>query len=648
MTTRLLLAEDNVSLSQMLQQFLAAQKFDVLVATTGVETLQALASQEVDLLLLDLRLPELSGIDVLQKLRKSPKWSSLPVIIMTGVYKGTLYAEAARKLGVAHYLEKPFTQQAFLQAIRSALAKSPPPAEPPALRELVADIYNHRRSGLLSSPEGPPVSFVRGEPISFHSRGREDFPSFLVSRGKISTTEMKLFVESCEERLFFTQAGFLSYDDLVEESRLFLSKCLTDLLAHNGPGEFSEGATEMEVPFASPLSIPELIYEASRHNVSDADTSRFTAKWGEHYPARTTRFYRHANLMTMQNEDIEVLSRIDGTHSVNDLLATTTPRNEAAAFLRFFLTLDMIALHNTPAEEASPDFPQKTLFNRPIEEIIEFDDPTISFDDVVEEVSGTVELAVGTEGMGAPLSQNEIGFEQVVQRDHALVKDKNYYELFGLTQGTFSFAALKEAYFAKTRLYSPEKFMELSGTTQGMAQEILSIFANAYNTLSNVVTKERYDEMLNSDKTVGLDGKQDDKLQAQIQFQSGKVFLDMGEFENAEKALQDAYTLEPGNALHCAYLGWAIYKNPASKNSQAALEKAKTLVGKSLLIEKIAEGFAFRGWMLLDEGRDGLAEGEFQKALKINPKEINARKGLERMAEKRDAEKKGFFRKIFG
>jgi len=265
----------------------------------------------------------------------------------------------------------------------------------------------------------------------------------------------------------------------------------------------------------------------------------------------------------------------------------------------------------------------------------------------VDEVSDTVELAVGETGVGAPLSNDEIGFEQVVQRDYASIKDKNYYELFGLTPATFSFNALKESYFGKTRQYSPDKFMELSGGTLDLAQEVLSLYADAYSTLSNVVAKERYDEMLNDGKTLGLDGKQDDKLQARIQFQSGSVFLEMEEYDNAEKALQEAYTLEPDNAMHCAMLAWTIYRNPANKDSRRALEKARTLLGKSLQYGKSAEAFAFRGWMLLDEGREGLAEGEFLKALKLNPRETHALKGMKLIEEKRENENRGLFRKIF-
>jgi tetratricopeptide (TPR) repeat protein len=249
--------------------------------------------------------------------------------------------------------------------------------------------------------------------------------------------------------------------------------------------------------------------------------------------------------------------------------------------------------------------------------------------------------------MAAPLSNAEIGFEQQIQRDFAFIKDKNYYEIFGLTQGSFAFNALKNAYFARTRPYAQERLMELSGANLEMAQEVLSRYSSAYNTLSNVISKERYDELLNADK-VGLDGRQDDKLQTQVQFQSGKVFLEMGEFANAEKAFQDAYQLEPDLPLHAAYLAWSIYRNPSNQGSKSAQDKARNLLSKSLQSGRHPESYSFRGWMLLDEGRDGLAEGEFQKSLKLNPREPLAIKGMQQIDDHRQADKKGFFRKIFG
>ena len=647
MTTRILLAEDNANLAQLLEMFLAAQGLAVVPARTGTEVLRLLAAGEIDILLLDLRLPELSGVEVLQKLRSSPRWKELPVIIMSGVFKGEKYATAARRLGVEHYLEKPFSREEFSRAIQETVAAVAARKAHSTLLDQILDIYNNRRSGLLTIGSGCPVSFLKGEPCSFLARGNEAFPAFLVAKRKITPEDQQVFIASGEERLFFTQSGMLTYEALLEESQLFLAKWLMESLGVTAEASFAEGVDDEELPLVH-IPMPRLIYDATKFHPRHFPTAAFLARNGDRYPSRTSLFFRRANLTTMRKEDIDLLEQMDGQRSLDQLLPPGPARLEGAGFFLFLHLLGMIDLHESPAADASPDFPLKNLFNKSIEELRVEEEAAIGFEDLVEEMAQTVELPADDGGVDAPLSAAEIDFEQSVQRDHAFIKDKDYYALFDLTRATFSFNSLKEAYFAKTRQYSPERFMELSGDTQTIAQEILALYGAAYGTLSNVVAKERYDEMFNADKVMGLDGKQDDRLQASIQFQSGNVFLEMGEYDNAEKALQEAYTLEPENSRHCAHLAWAIYKNPANMTSRASQEKARNLLAKSLQMEKTAEAFAFRGWMLLAEGRDGLAEGEFLKALKIDPKEMHARKGLRLVTEKREAEKKGILKRLFG
>jgi curved DNA-binding protein CbpA len=458
---------------------------------------------------------------------------------------------------------------------------------------------------------------------------------------------MEKFLASGEGRMFFTEAGMLHLDELQSEAHQFLTKTLMDHLQKQTGIVFDEAATDLDQPLLH-ISMPKLFYEAVKLSPEQFKAEEFMSAKSALFPARTSRFFRLANLITMREKDILLLETIDGHRSVAELLRGSDSPRDAALFLIFLQMMAMITLQDVPGAEALPGFFQKTLFNRPLDEGSVMEEMIIDFDDIVEEVADNVVMAMGSSGMAAPLSEQEIGFEQTVQREYAQIKDKDYYALFGMNPARYSFTALKTAYFAKVREYSPERFMELSGATSALAQDILAIYAEAYNTLSNVVAKERYDEMLNDNKTMGIDGRQDGQLHAKIQFQSGKVFLDMGEYENAEKALQDAYTLEPDNAGHAAFLAWAIYRNSANSNSSAAQERARTLLTKSLQIEKSAEAFAFRGWMLFDEGRDGLAEGEFLKALKINAKEPNALKGLRIISEKRESEKKGVLRRFFG
>ncbi|MBI1922178.1 MAG: response regulator [Geobacter sp.] len=640
MTARILLAEDNGPLAAALERLLTSRGFAVLMAENGVEALRKFAGGGIDLLVLDLRLPGLNGIEVLRKIRLTPAGAKLPVIIMTGVYRGEKYALAARRLGVEHYLEKPFRTDTLLEAVTSALRGASSPPSP--LEQLIA-IYHQGKSGTFTIAGHPPIVILNGEPLTFVSRGRREFPLFLATRGKLPRERVDILSQSGEEHLFLTRTGLLTYDDLAEESRQFLTQLLASVLDTDGGSEFTDALPKLEPPL-TPLCLPRLLYEANRGLSSRFDWETFLERNGAYYPARTPLFYWQANFISMREEDIRLLARVNGKTTLAELTGSGD-RHGAALFFRFLHALGMIELAPAPTEEASPDFPLEYQFNRPLEAESASQESPVQFDDLVEEMAGKVDLEV--QGMDAPLSSAEIGFEQAVLRDYSQLNEKNYYEIFGLTQGDFSFQALKEAYFDATRRYDPEKFMELAGNVQAMAQEILSVYAHAYNTLSNVVAKERYDELLNSEK-VGLGGQQDDALQAQIQFQSGKVFLDMGEYENAEKALNDAYTLEPDDPDHCAFLAWAIYRNPANRSSQTAREKARGLLVKAMQYGKISETFSFRGWMLLDEGRDGLAEGEFQKALRTNPGDRLAQKGLRQIAEQREGEKRGLLKRFFG
>jgi DNA-binding response OmpR family regulator len=646
MPIRVLLAEDNEPLVHLLTKFLTAKGLEVIAAPTGLAALRHLATTPIDLVLLDLRLPERSGLEVLQRLRRSPRGANLPVIIMTGVYKGDTYVEATQRLGVRHYLEKPFTKEAFTTALDDVLTEIKTKTSQSFL-EILLNIYGKRRSGVLTIQGSFPITFIKGEPVSFQTRGHADFFQYLVERSILTAEEQQKLVALRVERLYLTQAGHLTYDDLVEESAHYLALRLSGALSKNPPVVFQEELGEEEHPFV-PQSVPRLLYEMTQEAAPRFNSAAFNERYGTRFVSRSTLFYRRINFLELREDDITILELIDGHKTVGTLLKAVNHANQAAAFLHYLLICGMINLFEGPATEPAADFPLKTLFNRPLEqERAPLKESSVGFDDLVEEVANTVNLDVDG-AMDAPLTTGEIDFEQTVQREYGQLKDKNYYEIFGLDRRSFQFSALKDAYFARTRQYPPEKFMELSGATQELAEEILSIYANAYNTLSNVVAKERYDELLNENKVVGLDGRQDDKLQAKIQFQSGSVFLDMGEYENAERAFQEAYTLEPENPLHCAYLAWAIYKNPASRQSKSGQDRAISLLTKSLGLEKTAKAYTFRGLMLLDEGRDGLAEGEFLKALKHNSAEVEARKGLRLIAEKREAEKKGIFRRIFG
>jgi HAMP domain-containing protein/CheY-like chemotaxis protein/signal transduction histidine kinase len=81
---RLLVVEDNPAEQLSIRELLGYEDIDVVVATTGREALEALQEQPYDCVVLDLRLPDMSGFEVLEQLRDTSRLSDMPIVVFTG------------------------------------------------------------------------------------------------------------------------------------------------------------------------------------------------------------------------------------------------------------------------------------------------------------------------------------------------------------------------------------------------------------------------------------------------------------------------------------------------------------------------------------------------------------------------------------
>jgi tetratricopeptide (TPR) repeat protein len=311
----------------------------------------------------------------------------------------------------------------------------------------------------------------------------------------------------------------------------------------------------------------------------------------------------------------------------------------------------MLRFSDQPAEPVSSgDLPLRTLFNDWTAEAVELELPLESFADLVEDESAAAEeLAPAAATMATPPPATTAATDDLAQSVRLMAKSlegRNHYEVFGIKPAKFTIELLKERYFAITREYGPDLLMQLSGADATLVEEILATVANAYNTLSDVVKKERYDELLGAGR-VGLGQQGDDRFQAQVQAESGKVFIEMEEWDNAEKALQEAVNFDTGNGDYLAHLAWTVYRNPKNAASRVMQEKARQMLNRALTLERTPAGFAFKGWILLESGQDSLAEAEFNKALKLDARSLLARRGLRSLQEKQEQQKKGLFGRMF-
>jgi CheY-like chemotaxis protein len=106
---RILVVDDEPAIRLLAQRALQGKGYVVDGAADGAEALDKVRGSPPDLLLLDAMLPKVHGFDVARQLRSDPRTRSVPIIIMTAVYRGWRFAQDARdSYGAEDYLEKPF------------------------------------------------------------------------------------------------------------------------------------------------------------------------------------------------------------------------------------------------------------------------------------------------------------------------------------------------------------------------------------------------------------------------------------------------------------------------------------------------------------------------------------------------------------
>lgn len=115
---KILVIDDEDIVRTSCSRTLVPEGYEVSLARNGAEGLKMAGEDRFDLVLTDLKMPDMDGIEVLRSIKE--KWPETEVIIVTG-YQTVDTAVKAIKLGAYDYIEKPFTPDALISAVVEAL-----------------------------------------------------------------------------------------------------------------------------------------------------------------------------------------------------------------------------------------------------------------------------------------------------------------------------------------------------------------------------------------------------------------------------------------------------------------------------------------------------------------------------------------------
>jgi two-component system KDP operon response regulator KdpE len=113
--TRVLVVDDEPQILRALRINLLARQYQVVTAATGAEALRAAAADHPDLVVLDLGLPDMDGVDVVRSLRT---WTPVPIVILSGRMNSAAKVDAL-DAGADDYVTKPFSVEELLARIRA-------------------------------------------------------------------------------------------------------------------------------------------------------------------------------------------------------------------------------------------------------------------------------------------------------------------------------------------------------------------------------------------------------------------------------------------------------------------------------------------------------------------------------------------------
>ena len=117
----ILIVDDSPTIRKMVRASLhAIESAEFVEASTGLEAIEQLAVTRMQLIVLDLNMPDMHGIDVLRFVRRNAHYRSLPIVVLTTRGDETS-RQTAKEAGATTYLTKPFAPQTLAQAVRDLL-----------------------------------------------------------------------------------------------------------------------------------------------------------------------------------------------------------------------------------------------------------------------------------------------------------------------------------------------------------------------------------------------------------------------------------------------------------------------------------------------------------------------------------------------
>ena len=626
MNKKILIIDDDRDLRDFLQQALSAAGFQVETTDRGALGLRMLLTEEFQLVLIDINMPEISGPNICRALRKHDNTRDLPVVMMTATFHSPEQIVAAKNdYGADDFLLKPFTGadlQSLLERVFSQDGNSidaTPKVQPLADYTIplqLQQLYREKATGLLHLTRGnaKKIIYIKdGYPIFSRSNVlSECLGRMLVKEGAFTQVDCDESVERSREsgRLQGTvliEMGLMTPQEVQAALvRQVTDKLLSTFAWRSGTYQFVPGKDFKKTVTRIKLTPAALIMQGINRYWMPKQLDDFLYPFSEDYLKQATNpQYRF--------QDIELNKR--GEAIFNSCLGVKT--------------LDSILQQHPLARREV----QKVLAALMISEMLERSATPDAL--ATEDISGDAEMEIIDEKL-----------RRKILDDYKRIMDSDYFETLEIGRQSGA-AEARKAYYRLAKEYHPDRFLG-SGLSSEMSNKINEMFqyiTQAYTVLSDADSCSDYlDELVNGPKK-SIDINQ--VIEAETSYQEGRALLKVRRFSAAAKLLQRAIELSPGESEYMTFFAWALFKSAPEKPDVQNQAMEVLLASR-----EINPGFDLTHLYLAQVyqamGKERQAEKSFEMAVQANPDCTEALRELRLINLRREQEpqSKGMFKKF--
>ncbi len=636
----ILVVEDNDDVRDIITIYLRRNGYAVTEAPDGMAAVDVLSTLKPNVILLDVLLPKLDGIEVLKRLRESESGKSIPVVMMSAVLQTRDLKSETARLNVHSFLQKPFQMRTLLEKVENALNVRPrkqhtgnqvalqgtsnwraekrlqmvrSPLELTGkldqipVPEILHGIFIESRTGRLQICSGTTekrVFFQNGLPVYAESSVPEEtLGSHLVRRGRLNKEQHDHAVQEMTRsgRHFgevLLKLELLGPHDLFTEIESHLTEKVISIFAwQEGSYVFEEGDSWKDDVIVARMRPGRILLDGVQQYWTPSNVQR-----------------------RLRITDISRTFPLDGSPYSEDLLGLSTTEARILQMVRRGLKVGDIVRHVRDLKAVTG-----VLYSLFVMEHLGFVLTTQS--------SSTPPPNRGMVARSADDQGNKNEYAKVLLAEYIKFRTADYFKLLGVSRGA-STGEITEAFEKRKKRYHPDTLIGIdTGLVHEKIEELYVRIHNAYRTLINRETRNQYIEQLDRDlqgapmssrSKTGRFATVSQKTEDMLLFEEGFSLLRSGSMEGAHELFKQAQEMVP-KPRYEAYEAWSKYLIDSVQHkaeTEALLDRLhKDNPQEALFLYLL-------GNLALKEKDKKRAAGYFERAVKADPKHIDSARQL--------------------